>query len=264
MDVISNDNFITSLQETEKVAACVSEEDGDVIYSPNNKGDFIVCFDPLDGSSNIDVAVPVGSIFAIYKRTTSKSGEPVAMAEVFQRGADMVCAGYAMYGSCTMLMLATQRSTGGVQAFTHDPVSGEFILTTANLQVPTKGSIYSVNEGNAGSWTEPTRHYVTSKKELGKPHSLRYVGSMVADVHRTLLVGGVFMYPADKTNKSGKLRLLYECNPMSFLMEKAGGKATTGTQRILDIVPSNIHQRVPIYLGSATNIDEIESLHNKQ
>jgi fructose-1,6-bisphosphatase I len=255
LDVLSNDNFISALTVCGKVCAMASEENGEIIQVPEG-GDYVVCFDPLDGSSNIDVAVPVGSIFAIYKRI-SKSGEPATMEDVLQPGTNMICAGYAMYGSCTMLILATQH---GVNGFTLDPVSGEFILSNKQMKVPQKGTIYSVNEGNAASWQEPTRNYVTSKKE-GKPFSLRYVGSMVADVHRTLLVGGVFMYPADKNSPNGKLRLLYECNPMGFIMEKAGGKASTGTKRILEITPKDIHQRVPIYLGSFDNVSEIEKLH---
>lgn len=218
-------------------------------------------FDPLDGSSNIDVAVPVGSIFAIYKRVSDKSKSKHAQLEdALQPGSSMLCAGYAMYGSCTMMILAHEF---GCHGFTLDPVSGEFVLTNKSLKLPQKGTIYSVNEGNSASWHEPTRKYVASKKE-GKPFSLRYVGSMVADVHRTLIVGGMFMYPSDKNSPNGKLRLLYECNPMAFIMEKAGGLAWTGKQRILDIVPVGIHQRVPIYLGSKDNVEELLTYYKQQ
>ena len=256
LDVIANDNFITALTNCEKVCGMVSEENGEMITVPEEliKGDFVVCFDPLDGSSNIDVAVPVGSIFSIFKRVSdSNKSKQATLEDALQPGNKMVCAGYAMYGSCTMMIIAHQF---GCHGFTLDPVSGEFVLTNPNMKLPQKGTIYSVNEGNALSWHEPTRKYVASKKE-GKPYSLRYVGSMVADVHRTLIVGGMFMYPADKNSPNGKLRLLYECNPMAYIMERAGGLAWTGRERILDILPKAIHQRVPIYLGSKQNVEEL-------
>jgi len=226
----------------------VSEEEEKMIQL--DQGHFIVCFDPLDGSSNIDLGIPVGSIFCIYE----KKGEKVTEKDALQCGTEILAAGYTMYGSCTEFVLATEK---GVNVFTLNPLSGEYELTNKDLKIPKKGNIYSVNEGNYTSWLKQTKDYVMSKKESKKPYSLRYVGSMIADVHRTLLKGGIFMYPADIKSPKGKLRLLYECNPMSFICEKAGGKATTGSSRILEIQPESIHQRVPIYLGSPEDIDEL-------
>jgi len=257
LDVIANDHFISALINSEKVCGMVSEENGEVITVPEEKinGDFIVCFDPLDGSSNIDVAVPVGSIFAIFRKV-DKSSKHATMKDVLQKGSEQVCAGYAMYGSCTSIIIATLNAVHG---FTLDPISGEFLISHPNMSLPKKGKVYSVNEGNAKSWDEPMLKYVAQRKEEGA--SLRYVGSMVADVHRTLLIGGVFMYPADKKSPNGKLRLLYECNPMSFIVEKAGGKSITGkNQSMLDIQPEKIHQRKQIYLGSSDDVNAIADL----
>lgn len=248
LDIIGNDNFIDCLTKSGQVCAMVSEEEQEILTT--GVGDFILCFDPLDGSSNIELAIPVGSIFAIYQ----KQGEKFQESDVLQPGKNMVAGGYTLYGSATEFVLATH---SGVNIFTLNPVSGEYELTQKNLKIPSKGSIYSVNEGNYTSWLKQTKDYVSSKKETKKPYSLRYVGSMVADVHRTLIKGGIFMYPADIKSPDGKLRLLYECNPMSFIVEKAGGKSTTGSERILDIIPKKIHQRVPIYLGSPEDIDEL-------
>jgi fructose-1,6-bisphosphatase I len=262
LDVIANNNFVDALKNCERVSAMVSEEDGEVILVPKDlsHGPYIVAFDPLDGSSNIDVAVPVGSIWAIYKRVTSQS-EPVDLQkDVLQNGNSIICSGYALYGSCTTIMIATEK---GVNGYTLDPVSGEFILSHPNVQVPKRGAIYSVNEGNEKTWTQSTQLYVRDKKgdesKKLKPYSLRYVGSMVADVHRTLIKGGIFFYPADIKSPEGKLRLLYECNPMSYIMEKAGGSAMIGHKegRVLDFNPKTIHQRVPIYLGSSEDVNDI-------
>lgn len=248
LDVIGNDNFVNALKKCQQVCGMVSEEEEQMILL--DQGEFVVCFDPLDGSSNIELGIPVGSIFTILL----KQGEKVEEKDALQPGTSIFSSGYVMYGSCTEFVLATQ---SGVNVFTLNPLSGEYELTNKNLKIPKKGSIYSVNEGNYTSWLKQTKDYVTLKKEAKKPYSLRYVGSMVADVHRTLLKGGIFMYPADIKSPKGKLRLLYECNPMSFIVEKAGGKATTGKERILEIKPESIHQRVPVYLGSSDDIDEL-------
>jgi len=252
LDVIGNENFKHYLSKTNEVYAMVSEEDDDVILC-NKNGNFIICFDPLDGSSNIELSIPVGSIFSIYKRDNSNEKEAV-----LRKGSDMLLGGYALYGSSTMVVIATHH---GVNGFTLNPVSGEYELTHKKITVPKRGNIYSVNEGNQSTWLETTKNYIQSRKELSKPYSLRYVGSMVADVHRTLLKGGIFLYPADKKSPNGKLRLLYECNPMSFIMEMAGGKASTGKERVLDINPRSIHERVPIFLGSAEDVDDFLTFH---
>lgn len=254
LDVLSNEIFVNALRASGKVAVMVSEEDEEaIIVNPKQRGKYCVCFDPLDGSSNIDAGVNVGTIFIIYK--VKKDGE-ASVSDVLRKGSEAVAAGYCMYGSSTLLVL----STGGpVNGFTLDENMGEFILTHPDIQVPSRGKIYSVNEGNAMHWYEPCKKYFDSLKfpANNKPYSARYIGSMVADVHRTLLYGGIFGYPADKKSKKGKLRLLYECFPMAFLVEKAGGLATTGTERVLDVVPEGIHDRGPIFLGSKEDVEDL-------
>lgn len=263
LDILANEYFINSLSFSERVAVMVSEENPEIItVSEHMSGQYVVVFDPLDGSSNIDAAVPVGSIFGIYKKISNSATGTVE--DVLQQGNKLVAAGYAMYGSCTMIVISTG---AGVNGFTLDLTLGDFVLTHPNIRVPKRGQIYSVNEGNAASWDSHVTAYVHDKKHPsngGKVYSQRYVGSMVADVHRTLLYGGIFMYPADKKSPNGKLRLLYECNPMAFLMEQAGGKATTGRERILDLQPTSIHQRVPIFLGSLDDIDDVLAHYTNQ
>ena len=231
----------------------VSEENDDVIeVELENTGKYIVCFDPLDGSSNIDCLVSIGSIFGIYK----KLGEGEAtMADVLQPGRQQVAAGYALYGSATAMVLSLGN---GVNGFTYDPSIGEFVLTDPNMTIPEKGKIYSINEGYCADWDDAVRNYVNDKKDpaKGKPYGARYVGSMVADVHRTIKYGGIFIYPATKSSPNGKLRLMYECNPMAYLVTQAGGLASTGKMDILDIVPTKIHERAPIYLGSKKDVEE--------
>uniref|UniRef100_A0A0D9V867 fructose-bisphosphatase n=1 Tax=Leersia perrieri TaxID=77586 RepID=A0A0D9V867_9ORYZ len=239
--------------------------------------EYCVCFDPLDGSSNIDCGVSIGTIFGIYM---IKDKENVTLEDVLQPGKSMVAAGYCMYGSSCTLVLSTGN---GVNGFTLDPSLGEFILTHPDIKIPKKGKIYSVNEGNAKNWDEPTAKFVEKckfPKDGSSPKSLRYIGSMVADVHRTLLYGGVFLYPADKKSPNGKLRytyaysqhltllmklcVLYEVFPMSFLMEQAGGQSFTGKERALDLVPTKIHERSPIFLGSYEDVEEIKGLYAAQ
>ncbi|KAL2241900.1 fructose-1,6-bisphosphatase, cytosolic [Sesamum indicum] len=259
LDVLSNEVFIKALISSGRTCVLVSEEDEEATFvEPSRRGKYCVMFDPLDGSSNIDCGVSIGTIFGIYM--VKDEGKP-KIDDVLQPGKNMVAAGYCMYGSSCMFVLSTGT---GVNGFTLDPSLGEFILTHPNIKIPKKGKIYSVNEGNAKNWDSPTTKYVEKCKfpTDGAPaKSLRYVGSMVADVHRTLLYGGIFLYPADKKSPNGKLRVLYEVFPMSFLMEQAGGQAFTGKQRALDLVPKKIHERSPIFLGSYDDIEEIKALY---
>jgi fructose-1,6-bisphosphatase I len=257
LDVLANDVFINALQSTGKVRVMVSEENENeiIVHSvESHSAKYCLVFDPLDGSSNIDAGVSIGSIFGIYK---AESG---TVQDVLRPGKEMVGAGFAMYGSFTSLVLSTGH---GVHGYTLDPTIGEFILTQANVLIPKRGKIYSVNEGNSRHWHEGCRRYFEDLKNPTvpgrSPYSARYVGSMVSDVYRTLLYGGIFAYPGDKKSPHGKLRVLYECFPMAFIIEQAGGRATTGSMRILDIVPASIHQRSSIILGSEEDVLDYES-----
>ncbi|XP_032665214.1 uncharacterized protein LOC116841428 [Odontomachus brunneus] len=255
LDVLSNELFINMLTSSFTTCVLVSEENQHAIEVETEKrGKYIVCFDPLDGSSNIDCLVSVGSIFGIYKKA-EQSGESGTVQAALQPGRNLVAAGYALYGSATMIVLSIGH---GVNGFTYDPAIGEFILTERNMRLPARGDIYSINEGHEGAWDPCIKEYIRTKKYpvSGKPYSARYVGSMVADVHRTIKYGGIFLYPATKSNPNGKLRLLYECIPMAFIIKKAGGLATNGKIDILDIVPESIHQRSPIFLGSKDDVDD--------
>ncbi|CAN6445413.1 unnamed protein product [Victoria cruziana] len=262
LDVLSNEVFVKALVSSGRTCILVSEEDEEAIFvEPSKRGKYCVVFDPLDGSSNIDCGVSIGTIFGIY---AVKVAADATLSDVLQPGKNMVAAGYCMYGSSCTLVLSTG---AGVNGFTLDPSLGEFILTYPDIKIPKKGKIYSVNEGNAKNWDVPTTKYVEKckfPKDGSSPKSLRYIGSMVADVHRTLLYGGSFLYPADKKSPNGKLRVLYEVFPMSFLMEQAGGQAFTGKERALDMVPSKIHQRSPIFLGSYEDIEEIKALYTDE
>lgn len=254
LDVYANEVFIQTLINREIVCGIGSEENDDFITvagsdkSHNNK--YIVLMDPLDGSSNIDVNVSIGTIFSIYKRVTEVGTEPTE-ADVLQAGNKLVAAGYVLYGTSTMLVFSTGN---GVNAFTLDPSIGEFCLSHANIKSPDNGKIYSINEGNAAEFPQGIKDYLTWVKEEDKttdrPYTSRYIGSMVADFHRNLLKGGVFIYPPTAKSPNGKLRLLFEGIPMSYIAEQAGGLATTSTMRILDVEPTKIHQRVPIIMGS--------------
>mmetsp|Transcript_2283 Transcript_2283/g.7048 ORF Transcript_2283/g.7048 Transcript_2283/m.7048 type:complete len:339 (+) Transcript_2283:152-1168(+) len=250
LDILSHDNFVSALKYSTKVGVMVSEEVEDVIIVNGSNGKYCAVFDPLDGSSNIDCNVSVGSIFGIYKRDVDE--EP-SVKDVLQPGTELVAAGYCMYGSSTQMVLTFGE---GVHVFTHDPSVGEFILTNKDVKIPENPkTIYSVNEGNSKYWYPAVSNFVDRVKTADKPYSARYVGSMVSDLHRTLLYGGIFLYPADKKSKNGKLRLLYEANPMSMIVEQAGGKSTTGFERVLDIVPDSIHQRTPIFIGCTRDVD---------
>jgi fructose-1,6-bisphosphatase I len=247
LDVLSNKIMINMLKATGKASLLVSEEDEDAIVIKGSLGHYAVVFDPLDGSSNIDCAVSVGTIFGIYKLNSTTP----SAADALRPGSEMVCAGYCLYGSSTILVLTLGE---GVNAYTLDPNIGEFVLSHSNIKIGSK-KIYSINEGNASTFNAAVVEYL-EKVKSGK-YSARYVGSMVADVHRTLLYGGIFMYPG------GKLRVLYECFPMAFIMEQAGGKASTGSTRILDYQPTKLHERAPIFLGSKEQVEKIEELYKK-
>lgn len=264
LDVLSDEIMVNALRASGKTAVLVTEEREDAIFIGSNPkhahlvGNYCVTFDPLDGSSNIDAGVNVGTIFGIYKRQEGSKG---TLEDVLRPGREMVAAGYTMYGSSCNLVLSTGQ---GVNGFTLDESLGEFILTHPDITIPSRGKIYSFNEGNSKYFDEPTKKYLESIKypEGGKsPYSARYIGSMVADVHRTLLYGGIFGYPGDSKSKNGKLRILYEAFPMAFLTEQAGGLATTGTERILDVQPTGIHQRLPVFLGSKEDVEDLKKFY---
>nr|1BK4_A Chain A, Protein (fructose-1,6-bisphosphatase) [Oryctolagus cuniculus] len=261
LDVLSNDLVMNMLKSSFATCVLVSEEDKNaIIVEPEKRGKYVVCFDPLDGSSNIDCLVSIGTIFGIYRK---KSTDEPSTKDALQPGRNLVAAGYALYGSATMLVLA---GGSGVNSFMLDPAIGEFILVDKNVKIKKKGNIYSLNEGYAKDFDPAVTEYIQKKKfppDNSSPYGARYVGSMVADVHRTLVYGGIFLYPANKKSPDGKLRLLYECNPMAFIMEKAGGMATTGKEAILDIVPTDIHQRAPVILGSPDDVQEFLEIYKK-
>lgn len=262
LDEFANGVIFRAMDHGGHLCCMASEEEDDIIKIPDEypKGKYILCFDPLDGSSNIDANVSIGTIFSVLRRVTD-DGTDGTPEDVMQPGYKQVAAGYAIYGSSTMLVYTAGR---GVFGFTYDPSVGEFLLSHDNIQIPEHKGIYSVNEGNYTKWSAGMQKYIDWVKqeipeEEKKPYSLRYIGSMVADVHRTLLYGGVFLYPADIKSKRGKLRLLYEANPMSFIIEQAGGKATDGMgKRLLDVIPTELHQRTPLVVGSPKNVDEVE------
>ena len=237
----------------------VSEEDESaVVVDLDQQGKYVVCFDPLDGSSNIDCLASIGTIFGVYRKEDS---DPVSEKDALRPGRQMVIAGYALYGSATALVLATEHA---VHNFMLDPSIGEFLLIQENVKIPEKGKkIYSINEGYAYKWDKAVTEFVRRRKECDKPYAARYVGSMVADIHRTLLYGGIFMYPGTADAPKGKLRLLYECNPIGFIMEKAGGLATNGRVPILDVQPTNIHERQPFFVGSKGEVEEIMQLYKE-
>ena len=232
----------------------ISEENDGIVELDNEGGKYIVYLDPLDGSSNIDVNVSIGSIFSIYMRT-DVSSDKLTEDDALQPGVKQVAAGYVLYGSSTLMAYTTGV---GVSLFTLDPSIGEFILCDDNISIPDKGKIYSVNEGSYHSWEEGLKQYVkycqVEDSQTDRPYKARYIGSMVADVHRTLITGGIFIYPNSSQYPNGKLRLMYECNPLSFLVEQAGGMAIDGKGRILEIEPESIHQRTPIFIGSKQNV----------
>lgn len=263
LDTISHETFVNALASSGRASVLVSEEAEEAIFVGDGK--YCVVFDPLDGSSNIDVNGSIGSIFGVYARASPEA--PSKVEDVLQPGTQLVCGGYCMYGSSTQMVITWGT---GVHIFTLDPSVGEFVLTAQNARIPEKSqTIYSLNEGNATYWFPPTTKFVNHVKfELAKPYSARYVGAMVADVHRTLIYGGIFMYPADKKSPNGKLRLLYELNPMSFLMEQAGGASVSFSAegkmaRTLEIVPKSIHERHPVFMGSVRDVELLKSFYNE-
>lgn len=265
LDVFANNQFKSVLQHGISCAGIASEELDDFVafnddISMNSK--YVCLFDPLDGSGNIDVNVSIGTIFSIYRRV-SERGTPVIKEDFLQKGRSQVAAGYIVYGSSTMLVYATKR---GVNGFTLDPSIGEFCLSHPDLKCPDTGKIYSVNHGNFFQYTEGVRKYITDCQnkttETGGPYTQRYIGSMVSDVHRNLIKGGIFMYPGTTDKPKGKLRLLYECNPFAFIVEVAGGVATNGEIPILEVAPTELHQRTPFFVGSKKMMDELEACIN--
>lgn len=265
LDVFANEQFIAALSYGGECCGIASEENEDMIcidtpVSKNAK--YVIAIDPLDGSSNIDVNVSVGTIFSIYRRI-SLSG-PCTMEDFLQQGTEQVAAGYVIYGSSTMLVYTTGK---GVNGFTLDPSIGEFCLSHPNLKMPKSGKIYSINEGNYIHFPEGVKKYIKYCQEedsqTSRPYSSRYIGSAVADIHRNLLKGGIFIYPPTAKAPSGKLRLLYECNPLAFVIEQAGGRATDGSRRILEIQPKALHQRTPLFLGSSDMVDKVEEFMTK-
>jgi fructose-1,6-bisphosphatase I len=265
LDEIANRIMIYRMERCGALCAMASEEEADFIpVSPEfPQGDYILIFDPLDGSSNIDVNVNVGTIFSILRRQHGKTGA-VTLDELLQPGTQQVAAGYMLYGPSTMLVFTTGQ---GVHGFTLDPGVGEFLLSHPNMTIPQQGKIYSVNEGYHQYWDEPTRacidYFKGSENRLGKPYSARYVGSLVADFHRTLIYGGIYMYPADTRKPQGKLRLLCEAAPLGMLAEQAGGRASTGLGRVLEVKPEKLHARVPLFIGSANDVADVEALYAK-
>lgn len=261
LDIHANDVIFRAMERGGHLCVMASEEVDDLMQIPQQypKGKYVLVFDPLDGSSNIDVNVSIGTIFSVYKRLEPDRTDSGTIHDVLQPGYRQVVAGYAMYGSSTQLVYT---SGNGVDVFTFDPTIGEFLLTFEKLRIPQRGKIYSVNSGNAHKWPQGMRSYVTHLLKPSadglRPYSLRYVGTMVADIHRTLHYGGIFMYPPDETLPNGKLRLVYEVNPMAFIIEQAGGKASDGTRRVLDIEPLSLHQRVPCFMGSYDDVTEVE------
>ena len=262
LDVFANNQFMGVLHHGISCAGIAGEELDDYIsfddeVSKNSK--YVCLFDPLDGSGNIDVNVSIGTIFSVYRRVTPK-GTLATREDFLQPGRNQVAAGYIVYGSSTMLVYGTRR---GVNGFTLDPSIGEFCLSHPNIKCPEFGKIYSVNHGNFFQYDERVRNYINicQKKTsaTGGPYTQRYIGSMVSDVHRNLIKGGIFMYPGTIDKPKGKLRLLYECNPFAFVTEVAGGKATNGKERILDVVPTSLHERSPLFIGSKGMMEELET-----
>lgn len=260
LDVYANEAFIKTLTNREIVCGIASEEEDHFISikGRNEKNDnkYVVLIDPLDGSSNIDVNVSVGTIFSIYRRVTP-TGTPVTIEDFLQQGNRQVAAGYIVYGTSTMIVYTTGH---GVNGFTLNPAIGTYYLSHPNMQFPETGNIYSVNEGNYVHFPQGVKNYIKycQEEEGDRPYTSRYIGSLVSDFHRNMIKGGIYIYPNTSKNPDGKLRLLYECNPMAFIAEQAGGKASNGFQRIMDIQPTTLHQRVPFFCGSKLMVDKAE------
>ncbi|GAA0890401.1 class 1 fructose-bisphosphatase [Fulvivirga kasyanovii] len=254
LDVLANIRFIRALTKGGEACAIISEEDEE-ITDLSNDGKYVIAIDPLDGSSNIDVNVSIGTIFSIYRRVTPV-GTPITKEDVMQKGKEQAAAGYLLYGSSTMLVYTTGH---GVNGFTYEPSLGEYFLSHPNMNIPEDGKIYSINEGSYNSFSVPVKNYINFCRE--NTYSGRYIGSLVADFHRNLLKGGIYMYPPTAASPNGKLRLLYECNALAFIVEQAGGAASTGEQRILDLQPEELHQRAPLFIGSKNMVNKVEEFY---
>ncbi len=255
LDLFANEKIINAIGQHGRFAIMGSEENEGIIIPPKNEtGNYALLFDPLDGSSNIDVNVSVGTIFSIYKLKGDDPGE-ASLSDCLQHGYEQVAAGYVIYGSSVVMVYTTGH---GVHGFTYDPTIGEFLLSHENIVTPKSGKYYSINEGSYAQFNEGTKKYLDYIKEedpaTNRPYSTRYIGSLVADFHRNLLTGGVFVYPPTTKHATGKLRLMYEANPLAFICEQAGGRATNGRDRILDIQPLSLHQRTPLYIGSVDDV----------
>ena len=260
LDIFANNQLLSVLRNGIYCAGVASEENDEIVIfddEVSNRSKYVVLMDPLDGSSNIDVNTSIGTIFSVCRRV-SPLGSPCTLQDFLQPGLRIVAAGYVIYGSSTMLVYGTRR---GVNGFTLDPSIGEFCLSHRRIQCPPQGAIYSVNHGNYYAFDERVRQYieVCQRRDAtnGGPYTQRYIGSMVADIHRNLIKGGIFMYPGTLSKPGGKLRLLYECNPMAFIMEVAGGLATDGVRRVLEVMPTELHQRSPLFLGSKGMMEEL-------
>ena len=263
LDVVADEAFIRAFQNGGEVCGIASEENDDFLAFDSQRAqnaNYVVLFDPLDGSSNIDVNVSIGTIFSIYRRV-SPTGSKTTLADMLQAGTQQVAAGYVLYGSSTILVYTTGN---GVNGFTLDPAIGEYFLSHPDMKMPENGRLYSVNEGNLNDLDPQLRAYLaycqSNENQTGKPYSGRYIGSLVADFHRNLIKGGIYIYPAVPSAPQGRLRLLYECNPLAFIAEQAGGLATDGKQRILDIQPTELHQRVGFYIGSKLMVEKAMGL----
>lgn len=265
LDVLANDIFIAALSQREVVCGIASEESDDFIEVKCTENahlsKYVVLIDPLDGSSNIDVNVSVGTIFSIYRRV-SDPGSPVELRDFLQKGVNQVAAGYVVYGSSTMIVYTTGN---GVNGFTLDPSIGTYYLSHENIKFPTMGKIYSINEGNYAKFPQGVKDYIKycQEEEGDRPYTSRYIGSLVSDFHRNMLKGGIYIYPQTSHSPNGKLRLLYEANPMAFLAEQAGGKCSDGFKRIMEIEPTELHQRVPFFCGSAAMVTQAEEFMAK-
>ena len=256
LDVLANIRFTRALAKGGEVAALISEE-SETYVDLNNDGKYIIAIDPLDGSSNIDVNVSIGTIFSIYRRK-SPAGMPIQDEDILQKGTEQVAAGYILYGSSTMLVYTTGH---GVNGFTYEPTLGEYFLSHPQMQTPENGKIFSINEGSANSFEKPVKAYIDHCKE--KNMTARYIGSLVADYHRNMLKGGIYIYPATAKDKNGKLRLMYECNSLAFIAEQSGGLATDGKgNRIMEIQPTGLHQRTPFFVGSKEMVEKAQSFNS--
>jgi len=257
LDLFADQQLISALDRSLITCMVISEENDGIVKMSSKNGKYIVYLDPLDGSSNIDVNVSIGSIFSVYMRE-ARYDSLLRESDALQPGVRQVAAGYVLYGSSTILAYTTGL---GVSLFTLDPSIGEFILSDRMIKMPDYGNIYSINEGSYNSWDLGLKQYIKycqeEEEESGRPYSARYIGSMVADIHRTLIKGGIFIYPHSKRYPHGKLRLMYECNPLSFIIEQAGGAATDGEKRIMELEPTKIHQQTPIYIGSKKNVEDV-------